>query len=170
MSTDNIDMDTLTAMLNSRDGKKLKPDTIKGYCNSINNICQRWENYGITKGRKGMGFKTQDGKTYFRFDKLAKTKEVFDLLSKTKEGKPMTPSAVKNKVSALITVLKVIDPVKYAKAIEVYHQKQEELRGTIKTNYNQSKRSEKQDANWTTLKQLQDCIPIWEAKFNEMKE
>lgn len=150
-------MDTLTALLNSK--LDIKPSTCRSYCNSINNICKKWESSGLLNGKKHRGFTKENT---FRLDKLAKPPDVFAIIEKLK------PSAQKNKVSALITVLKAIDEKKYGKAIKIYREKQEQLRADIKDVLNTSKLSEKQDANWTTLADLQSAITYWEDKYDEL--
>ena len=97
---------------------EIKPSSCNAYANSINNICQRWESQGQIAGKKHQGFGKD--KT-FRFDKLAKPNLVFELL------KELKPSAQKNKMNALITVLKCIDSVKFASAIKAYQTHRDEL-------------------------------------------
>ncbi len=150
-------MESLKILMNEK--LEIKPSSCHAYANSINNICNRWESQGQISGKKNQGFGKDKS---FRFDKLAKPNMVLELL------KDLKPSAQKNKMNALITVLKCIDSSKYAKAIKAYQTHRDQLSSTIKTEYNKSQRSEKQNENWASLDDLQKAVKLWQDEYDRL--
>lgn len=133
-------MDWLKERINEH--RKIKPNSLRAYLISLKKI------------KDHMKYEKED------LDFLEDIDEVKEFLSKFKT------STIKNYIAGIIVGLTSYDE-KYEEAIEKYREYLDEILGKYKEEYENGEKSEKQEKNWVSMKELKKVANYWKRELNE---
>jgi hypothetical protein len=126
--------------------RNIKPNSIRAYLISIKKIHNAI--FTDESEMENVDFLTDDEKVYDAIKDLKLTTQ-------------------KNYLSAIIVALDATDPIKYQEEIENYRDYLDKLSTELKIQINTNEKTEEQEKNWVSMKQLKKVMNKYKADLND---